>query len=493
MDDSSVIKLLPQKDFLEPLFRASKANNMKQTLEILIAVSRTTDGRLDLASRNLLPAALELTRSLPYPFCHQYIELCFKLLRNLCAGEMVNQSSFLFCNGVGILCDVLRSIRLASDSDSDHGISRTGLQVYANVSLAGEEHQRAIWGCLFPNEFIELGKIPSQGTCDPLCMIIYTCCNGAPELIAELCGNQGLPVLAAIVRTSSAVGFKEDWLKLLLSRICLEEAYFPQIFSLFSQSVDSENCGDVNQNADYFSPEQAYLLSVVSEILSERIREIEVSKDLALYVFEVFKRSVEVVNFDCRVKSGLPTGLASIDVLGYSLNILRDICCQDEHLVNSENVAVALVSAGLLELLLGLLHDLEAPAIIRKAMTQSENQEAAASFSCSKVCPYKGFRRDIVSLIGNCAYRMKHAQDEIREKNGILLLLQHCVIDEDNPFLKEWAIWAVRNVLEGNVENHKVVTELELQGTVNVPEIAGLGLRVEVDETTRRAKLVNCP
>lgn len=79
----------------------------------------------------------------------------------------------------------------------------------------------------------------------------------------------------------------------------------------------------------------------------------------------------------------------------------------------------------------------------------------------------------------------------MRERNGILLLLQQCVIDEDNPFLREWGIWAVRNLLEGNAENQRVVAELEVQGSVDVPEITGLGLRVEVDQITRRAKLVN--
>lgn len=83
-------------------------------------------------------------------------------------------------------------------------------------------------------------------------------------------------------------------------------------------------------------------------------------------------------------------------------------------------------------------------------------------------------------------------QDEIRQRNGILLLLQQCVTDEDNPFLREWGIWSVRNMLEGNEENQKLVAELEFQGSADaLPEIAALGLRVEVDQRTRRAKLVN--
>lgn len=49
----------------------------------------------------------------------------------------------------------------------------------------------------------------------------------------------------------------------------------------------------------------------------------------------------------------------------------------------------------------------------------------------------------------------------------------------------------MRNLLEGNEENQRIVAELELQGSVDVPEIVEIGLRVEVDPKTRWAKLVN--
>lgn len=228
--------------------------------------------------------------------------------------------------------------------------------------------------------------------------------------------------------------------------------------------------------------------------MNERHKDVTVSKDVALFVFGIFKNSIGVLEHATRGKSGLPSGFVGVDVLGYSLTILRDICAQDGVRGNTEDsndVVDALLSYGLIELLLYLLEALEPPAIIRKGLKQCENQDGA---SCSfKPCPYKGFRRDIVALIGNCVYRRKHAQDEIRHRNGILLLLQQCVTDEDNPFLREWGIWSVRNMLEGNDENQKVVAELEIQGSADVPEITSLGLRVEVDQRTRRAKLVNIP
>lgn len=290
------------------------------------------------------------------------------------------------------------------------------------------------------------------------------------------------------------VGFGEDWLKLILSRICLEEPYFPRFFSKLSLVDDSKIGEDVGFGDGLFLSEQAFLLRVVSEILNERINEITFPNDFALFVFGIFKRSVGVSNSVSRCKSGLPTGSTAIDVLGYSLTILRDICaCNSEGGLKKEDSVDAvdvLVSSGLVELLLCLLGELEPPAIIRKALKQGENGERTSSNS-SKPCHYRGFRRDIVAVIGNCAYGRKHVQDQIRQKNGILLLLQQCVTDEDNPFLREWGIWCVRNILERNPENQQAVAELELQGSVDVPELTRLGLRVEVDPNTQRAKLVN--
>nr|KJB13929.1 hypothetical protein B456_002G109400 [Gossypium raimondii] len=277
-----------------------------------------------------------------------------KLLRNLCAGEVANKNSFVEHNGIGTVLTVLRSAALLSDPD--FGIIRLSLQVLANVSLAGAEHQQAIWLKLFTNEFFILASIRSLETSDPLCMILYTCCDGKPGLAIELCRDPGLPIVAGIIRT------------------------------------------------------------VASDV---------------------------------------------VDLL---------------------------LSNDLTNVILSLLHDLEPPAIIRKTLKDSENGEL--NLGSTKLCPYKGFRRDLVAIIGNCAYRRKNVQDEIRQKSGILLLLQQRVTNDDNPYLREWGIWSLRNLLEGNAENQQIVADLQLQGSVDMPELARLGLKVEVDQNTHRAKLV---
>lgn len=394
---------------------------------------------------------------------------------------------FLENDGVFI---VVSSILRSEVVGSDHMLVRWGLQVLANVCLAGKEHQKAVWDEMFPAGFLSLARIGKKEVNDPLCMVIYTCCDGNDQWFGEVCSDGGWSVLVEIVRTASSASFGEDWIKLLLSRICLEDSQLPVLFSKL-RFMDIPDGEDTKTKDDQFSSEQAYLLQIISEILNERIGDVTISLDVASFVYGIFKKSIGVLEHAVRGKSGLPSGITEVDVLGYSLTMLRDICAHDSVRGNAEDTEVVdmLLSYGLIELVFILLGDLEPPAIIRKGMKHSENHDGVGC--SSKPCPYKGFRRDIVALIGNCVYRRKHVQDEIRSRDGILLLLQQCVTDEDNPYLREWGLWCVRNMLEGNEENQKEVSELQLQGSADVPEISALGLRVEVDQKTRRAKLVN--
>ncbi|XP_054780227.1 uncharacterized protein LOC129287957 isoform X2 [Prosopis cineraria] len=477
---------------LQLLFGASNSTDLEKSLEILIEISKSASGRSELASKGLLPAVLEIIHSVHCTSRHHFLSLSLKFLRNLCAGEIANQNSFVELKGAGIVSNVLTSV--AGLLGPDQGLVRVGLQVLANVSLAGKEHQHAVWEELYPNGFVSLARLRSKGTCDPLCMIIYTCCDGNPELVRKLYSDRGWPIMVEIVRTASCVGFGEDWLKLLLSRVCWEESQLPLLFAKLWSGAASE--GEVSKSRDdQLTSEQAFLLGILAEVLNEKISDITVIKDVTMFVYEIFKQSIGVLEHTPKAKSGIPTDCASIDVLGYSMSILRDICAQDDVAAGSkgdaEDSVNELLSHGLIDLLLSLLHDVEPPAIIRKVVTQSDNRDEAEPSRLWKPCLYKGFRRDIVALVGNCVYRRKHAQDEVRKKNGIMLLLQQCVTDDDNPFLREWGIWSVRNMLEGNEENQRVVAELEVQGSVDLPQISALGLRVEVDQKTRRAKLVN--
>ncbi|KAI3888643.1 hypothetical protein MKX03_030920 [Papaver bracteatum] len=472
---------------LGPLFVSANCSQLEQALENLIETAKTPNGRLKLSSVKILPIVLDLTRCQLSSSNHYILILSFKLLRNLCAGEILNQNCFIEEDGVDAVARALCSISFDTNStDEIIEIIRFGLELLGNVCGAGEEHQAAVWSHLFPVVFKDIAGLRVKKTSDVLSMVIYSCCHGSNEIMRQLCEVPGLQIVAEIVRTASRDGLGEDWLLGLLAKICLEEAYFSPLFFILSTTGVHEKINNLKETGDIFTLENGFLLSILFGILNKKRNE-NVSKEFALSILGIMKRVITVVNFFSRGQSTLPTGTPAVDILGYSINILRDICAQDRvNLGTEESVTIVdlLLSSGLLDLLIDVLRELGPPLTIKKSIQQESTSQL-------KVCPYKGFRRDIVAVTANCLYGMKHVQDEIRQKDAILLLLQQCVTDDYNEFLREYGIWAARNLLEGNKENQKVVAELEIQGSADVPALAELGFRIELDPHTRRAKLVN--
>lgn len=115
----------------------------------------------------------------------------------------------------------------------------------------------------------------------------------------------------------------------------------------------------------------------------------------------------------------------------------------------------------------------------------------------------------IVRLIGNLCYRCKENQDHIRhiavpvpkhsegnvqeytqfskaavsvERNGLHVLLSCTSFAYGCFTLREWAIVAIRNALEGNLGNQKIVEELEAQQTLDTPELQRLKVKVDLDK-----------
>ncbi|KAI0500824.1 hypothetical protein KFK09_019041 [Dendrobium nobile] len=445
----------------------------EETLEKLLEASKKPEDCARLTTTGTIGALLlRLPTTLPD------VLLILRILRNLCAGQAANQNAFLNNGGSAVMEAVLGSPLATVE------IRRVGLQLLGNVALAGEEHRAAVWAANFPSRFLELAEFREPVVCDALCMVLDTCCSsgGGRRRLEELCDDEkGMPIMLEIILTALTDGYQEEWLEWLVTKICIEEPYFFQLFEKTGLARDGYSYAD--EKYTVYTNTQAFLLGLLSKCLSERPGDISVTNNFVLGILKVFNEASNVTDFISRGTSALPTGFPTTDVLGYSLMILRDACAwEDPSLAILEAPVNSLLSAGLVELVLGFLQELEPPSIVRRSMANTE---------AKKVCPYRGFRRDLVSVIGNYLHGRKEVQDEIRKRNAIPLLLQQCVVDDDNPFLREWGLLTVRNLLEGNLENQQYIVELQLQDTVNTPEISGLGLKVEVDKNTGRAKLVN--
>ncbi|KAJ2919512.1 hypothetical protein MD484_g885, partial [Candolleomyces efflorescens] len=82
-----------------------------------------------------------------------------------------------------------------------------------------------------------------------------------------------------------------------------------------------------------------------------------------------------------------------------------------------------------------------------------------SSAAAPKVDP-TGFlyvKRDLVRLLGALAHESRGVQDRTRNANGIPVVMNLCVIDERNPFLREHALFTLHNLLKNNPENQAIV------------------------------------
>ncbi|KAJ3159243.1 hypothetical protein HDU86_001846 [Geranomyces michiganensis] len=73
-------------------------------------------------------------------------------------------------------------------------------------------------------------------------------------------------------------------------------------------------------------------------------------------------------------------------------------------------------------------------------------------------------KSDLIRIIANLAYEAPEVQDAFRHIGGLHAVLNHCAIDDDNPYIKEHSILALRNLLDSNPANQRLVEQLRPSG-----------------------------
>ncbi|KAK6343654.1 copper transport protein [Orbilia blumenaviensis] len=91
-------------------------------------------------------------------------------------------------------------------------------------------------------------------------------------------------------------------------------------------------------------------------------------------------------------------------------------------------------------------------------------------------------KRTLVQLVSLLVYRSKATQDEVRKAGGVLAVLGCFGIDEENPYIQQHATLCIRNLMEGNPENQKILRELEAREVVNGETLEAAGLEAYVDK-----------
>ena len=66
-----------------------------------------------------------------------------------------------------------------------------------------------------------------------------------------------------------------------------------------------------------------------------------------------------------------------------------------------------------------------------------------------------------VLLLSNLCWKNNDVKDLVCLCGGLASVLNQCMVDDDNPYIREYAILCIRNLLEGNARNQSVVGGME--------------------------------
>jgi len=111
---------------------------------------------------------------------------------------------------------------------------------------------------------------------------------------------------------------------------------------------------------------------------------------------------------------------------------------------------------------------------IRPALEDVRDEERMAATQ-----PVFGLKRDLVRLIANLVHEHRENQDEVREHQGVELLLDCSQADGKNPLIRQWVVFAIRNLCLGNLENQEVVRSIERKGKINADMMNDIGVQIK--------------
>uniref|UniRef100_A0A3B5AM36 Ataxin-10 n=1 Tax=Stegastes partitus TaxID=144197 RepID=A0A3B5AM36_9TELE len=381
---------------------------------------------------------------------------CFRAQRNSCIQSTRNQTLLRDLGFIDVLSFILLYLikglnALFLDVDlfcfKSSSALRCGIQFLGNLAVGNQMCKDDIWQLSFPNLLL----VEDEKTVNYTSMVLHTCLDEAK--VEDLSNPQNIQLALRVMelcRTQPDL----DWTVIIAT----------QHFLRSSALVESMYSGMSHH-------ERVTLLELLfAQLREEDSEECGVPPSVARFLASSFQQG-------CGAVLTLATG----SVLQEALTVisLLDVLCE----MTSDNKQFMFLQdhPDLLMTTVGLLEQVHA---IGKA---SKNIfSAAQNFSSfggdvdsSSHSPVISFKAHLIRLIGNLCHGNTDNQNKVRELEGIPLILDNCNIDSNNPFISQWAIFTIRNLLEHNTQNQQLVANLERRGTADYSALRELGFLVE--------------
>ncbi|KAM8910913.1 ataxin-10 [Spinachia spinachia] len=383
---------------------------------------------------------------------------CFRAQRNACVQSTRNQSVLRELGFIDVSIKHLSFLQTTRVESRDGILEslRIGIQFLGNMSVGNQTCKDDIWQRSFPNLLLQLLSVDDDKAVHYASMVLHTCLDEAK--VEELSDPRNIQLALRVMelcRTQPDL----DWTVLIATQHFLKSSTLVE--SMYSAMSHHE---------------RVTLLELLSAQLQEEdSEECGIPPNVARFLATSFQKC-------CGAVLTLATGSTSSDeVLHEALTVISqlDVLCE----MTSDHKQFMFLQDHP-DLLVTIVELLRQVHVIGKA---SKNIFSAAqnfsSFSGddspTAQSPVISFKAHLIRLIGNLCYSNTDNQNKVRELDGIPLILDNCNIDSNNPFISQWAIFAIRNLLEHNTQNQEQIASLERRGAADYSALRELGFLVE--------------
>eukprot|EP00047_Mylnosiga_fluctuans_P007755 m.255325 g.255325 ORF g.255325 m.255325 type:complete len:492 (+) comp19432_c0_seq1:81-1556(+) len=406
-----------------------------------------------------------------------------RTIRNACAHAALSaEQARLF--GAALLPILLKSSE-ATASAASLPFLKAGLQFLANLSSADAS---SAWDLLTPDALCTFLRCSDPLVLTCATMIISNCITKLPSAAETLVSEPWLPVAAQLLDSLDHVSAAEehdrtdtDFFYLAIEAV-IDRGHLQALFNGLA--------GHAPMTADRY---KLVLLRAMSGLLL-----LEGHRPFPPAAIAFVAERIQLLAFVAGDAEwwAVPASQGPAAVLAAATSLLAKLTVSDRE------VATALLTGGTLDVAIELLKKIRifqrpfrATGTVQKiygsaAPTRGSEIPANAAPlppSCSMLA------RELVRLIANMAALGPDAQDRIYTLEGMQALLDCCAIDDVNPFIKEWAIFAIHNACAGHERNQSVLASLQRSSTtvVNADELAEMGFEVETDPDTGKLVVRN--
>lgn len=187
------------------------------------------------------------------------------------------------------------------------------------------------------------------------------------------------------------------------------------------------------------------------------------------------------------------------ELLHEPLNIFLDVI---SNLSVNEHVQQYILSYDGLELLISLLRTLQENLIrinfykgidgsiksVRATNSKGDkiddqkiiNNRIDPTTNQIRACNFPGTKSFIIEILTSLSHENSIVKDKIRELHGLEFVLSNCLIDDNDPFIKERSIICIKFLLKENAANQDFVAQLEAKKPVPNETLADAGYEVKI-------------